>query len=335
MNRISAKILADSVDTRNNRLTSVLLTFPRFILAELNTHRMFSRNSASSRAIPFKKMVKQIEEDPFIPVAWQKDHKGMQGTEYLSTNLKYPASEVGIAKSEWLKARDCSIKTASQLNSKASVSKQLCNRLLEPFMWHTALVSATEWDNFFDLRLPKYFGSHPSWKRLIELKKQDSKKEFSHIPDDIETYSIDKRLATSTSPAEIHIQLLAEAIWNAMEENSPKYLQPGEWHIPYSTNLPEKERIKIAVARVARLSYNNFNGKESILDDVLLHDRLLKSGHMSPFEHIARCMTYEEYTTAIKGQRSFNGTISWFSADSFGWSNNFKGFLQYRYLAEK
>ncbi|MFP4698703.1 MAG: hypothetical protein ACLFMO_08365, partial [Eubacteriales bacterium] len=67
MKKISAEIVADSVDPRGNRITSFLLTFPRFILAELNTHIMFSRNSASSRAIPFEKVVKMVEEDPFMP----------------------------------------------------------------------------------------------------------------------------------------------------------------------------------------------------------------------------------------------------------------------------
>ena len=81
---IQARILADSISERGDRITTYLLTFPRIILAEFNTHRAFSRNSASSRAIPFKKMVESVQTNPFIPIAWQKDHKGMQGTEYLS-----------------------------------------------------------------------------------------------------------------------------------------------------------------------------------------------------------------------------------------------------------
>ena len=72
MKTISAEIVADSIDPRGNRITSVLLTYPRFIHSELLTHRMFSRNSASSRAIPFAKMVKMVQKDPFIPIAWQK-----------------------------------------------------------------------------------------------------------------------------------------------------------------------------------------------------------------------------------------------------------------------
>ena len=176
MKKIEAKIVADSMDKRGNRITSFLLTYPRFIHGEIMTHRMFSRNSASSRAIPFEKMVKQVEEDPFIPIAWQKDHKGMQGTEYITGE-----KAIQNLNNQWLKARNESIKNAQSLSRGAytlevakdeegnnmrgfnlvdipdtSVTKQLCNRLLEPFMWHTVIVSATEFSNFFNLRCPEY-----------------------------------------------------------------------------------------------------------------------------------------------------------------------------------
>ena len=82
------EIVADSINSNNNRLTTFLITYPRIIHSELMTHRVFSRNSASSRAIPFEKMVKMVEDDPFIPIAWQKNHPGMQGTEYLSKTDK-------------------------------------------------------------------------------------------------------------------------------------------------------------------------------------------------------------------------------------------------------
>ena len=85
--RIKAEIIADSLNEQGQRLTTYVITFPRMILAELNTHRVFSKNSASSRAIPFKKMVEMVENDPFIPYAWQKDHKGMQGKEYFSNAI--------------------------------------------------------------------------------------------------------------------------------------------------------------------------------------------------------------------------------------------------------
>ena len=73
MSKISATIVADSLSPQGDRLTSVLVTFPRIILSEINTHRMLSKNTSSSRAIPFKKMVEAVQNDPFIPFAWQKE----------------------------------------------------------------------------------------------------------------------------------------------------------------------------------------------------------------------------------------------------------------------
>ena len=150
----NAQILADSLSPQGDRITTMKITFPRMVLAEFNTHRMFSRNSASSRAIPFKRMVQMVEENPFIPIAWQKDHKGMQGVEYVK--------DEDICKSIWLKGRNEAVTIAKGLNYSndytgvEGVTKQLCNRLLEPFMWHTVIVTATDFSNFFKLRCPEY-----------------------------------------------------------------------------------------------------------------------------------------------------------------------------------
>ena len=149
--KISAEVVADSVDVRGNRLTSLLITFPRIILAEINTHRMLSKNTSSSRAIPFHKMVESVQNDPFVPIAWQKEHSGMQGTEYFIESEAYWNND------KWLNARDNAIKVATLLTND-KVTKQLCNRLLEPFMWTTMLITGSKegWDNFFELRNPVY-----------------------------------------------------------------------------------------------------------------------------------------------------------------------------------
>ena len=84
MTKINAEIVADSLSPQGDRLTSLLITMPRIILSEMNTHRMLSKNTSSSRAIPFNKMVQAVQENPFIPIAWQKYHPGMQGSEYHS-----------------------------------------------------------------------------------------------------------------------------------------------------------------------------------------------------------------------------------------------------------
>ena len=169
-NLISAEILADSLNQFGERLTTFKLVFPRIILAEFNTHRMFNRNSASSRAIPLHKMVKAVEENPFIPIAWQKEHTGMQGDDYIIDE-----KDLRRIKEDWLEARDNAVYSATQLNNGFNikdeegnyvitrpdlrvnrVTKQLCNRLLEPFMYHTVLITATEFKNFFELRTPIY-----------------------------------------------------------------------------------------------------------------------------------------------------------------------------------
>jgi thymidylate synthase ThyX len=144
---IEAEIVADSMNMGGERITTFVLTFPRIILSEFNTHRMFSRNSASSRAIPFAKMVESVTENPFIPVAWQKSHRGMQGSDY------HNEEESKWLVFRWLTARDNAVEQAQTLNG-LNVSKQICNRLLEPFMWQRVICTSTSegLNNFFDLR---------------------------------------------------------------------------------------------------------------------------------------------------------------------------------------
>src|ERR1044072_9346325 len=99
----SVRVLKDSISPVGARLTTMEVTLPRLVLAEFNTHRVFSRNSASSRAIPVEKMLKKIQEDPFIPVYWGKNQKGMQANEELTIE------EQLLAQKEWLVARDYAV----------------------------------------------------------------------------------------------------------------------------------------------------------------------------------------------------------------------------------
>jgi hypothetical protein len=365
MTRIKAEIIADSINPQGDRITTYLLTFPRFILAELNTHRVFSKNSASSRAIPFEKMVKMVQEDPFIPIAWQKDHKGMQGTEYFNTHYSQTNDyNQDIHYGFWMDARDEAIMMATCLHDEG-LTKQLCNRLLEPFMWHTVLLTGTEFENFFELRCPKYeyydmltgnqqfFKSKKDWLQYYNNKPLPKAKHISKIPEnDIEWLQINK------GQAEIHMQALAEAMWDAYNESTPKELKAGEWHIPFGdkiqlahtdydfngiiTNEGINKKLKISTARCARLSYMTFDGKIDYEKDIKLHDTLLESHHMSPFEHCARAMSNEEYQFFIKGKGipdyslgiSSSNPVLTFRKNEEGWCNNFKGFIQYRYLIE-
>lgn len=336
MTKISAKVIADSKNEFGNRITTMIVTFPRFILAELNTHRMMSRNSASSRAIPFEKMLASVENDPFIPIAFQKDHKGMQGTEYFTEQHEIASRTAG-----WLSARTKALEQAKWL-SNLGVTKQLCNRLLEPFMWHTVIITATEWENFFALRCPKYdFNSDIYRSRKDVLKHYPS----PGLEDDTMYW-----LSMNKGQAEIHMMELAEQMWDAYNESTPKELKAGEWHIPFgdgidarfylnldeNKNMSESEwkaidkfKIKIATARCARVSYTVVGEEDKPANyeaDIKLHDRLAESGHWSPFEHSAQAMNKEEY----KNNKIIRGDSTDWIDESYGWSGNFKGFTQYR-----
>lgn len=363
---INAQIVADSINQMGDRITTYLLTYPRFIHAELMTHRMFSRNSASSRAIPFKRMLQMVKEDPFIPIAWQKDHPGMQGIEYWNINDQltgepgvYYYSPFGVAQSDWLNARDNMVEIAKHMNNSAKITKQICNRLLEPFMWHTVLVTAIEYDNFFELRCPKYEFGSVYYKSRIDL--------YNNVNSDIDAWPHEEEnwwRRINKSQAEIHIQALAESMWDAKNESTPKILRAGEWHIPFGDNMDEDKiedllhgpyrasyvrkegdvqqaKIEISTARCARLSYMTFNNEIDYEKDIQLHDRLLLDKHMSPFEHCAKAMNEEEYFSFIKGEVHFENNVDYItiveenpSRKIVGWCNNFKGFIPYRYMIE-
>lgn len=384
MTKISAEIIADSLNEFGDRLTTMIVTFPRIILAEFNTHRVFSRNSASSRAIPFEKMVKSVQENPFIPIAWQKDHKGMQGIDYITDeqNLK-------VIKEDWLNAKDNAIWSATDLhkgfNKKDNfghwlptendefidkVTKQLCNRLLEPFMWHTVIVTSSEWENFFNLRCPQYVDETGNVYR--------SKIDFiNNTLDPTQGWMVDRHstkwFLINKGAAEIHMMQLAECMWDAYNESKPKELKAGEWHIPFSDDLENvglgggmhvqsmthqlqtilERKIKVAVARCARVSYTvvGEEGKEpNYENDIKLHDILAKNGHASPFEHCAKAMNIEDYRSNINGkiklindsdfQTEFSAKTGYTPLsgacenEALGWCRNFKGFIQYRELLE-
>ncbi len=292
-----AKVLADSVSPAGHRLTTLEATFPRFILAEFNTHRVFSRNSASSRAIPVAKQLRRVLDEPYVPVEFGSNQPGMQAGPPLTGSARE------AAETEWLRARDAAVRHVLGLitspqevaghpdlhacldavggslkNPPAewlNVHKQVANRLLEPFMWHTVIVSATTWDNFWNLRC------HPD--------------------------------------AQPEIQLIATKMREALDGSQPEALGEGKWHLPLikESDLVEAasldELVKISIGRCARVSYLTHAGTRDLSADVALYDRLLESGHMSPMEHAARPMTRAEL------ERS-------------QWCGNFEGWVSHRKL---
>lgn len=141
-----AKVILDSVNPYNGiRLVTSELTYPRFIHAEFMTHRMFSRNAASSRAIPSTKMIGMVDQHPAMPVYWGKNKKGMSAAKELDTPTSLEARKV------WLDAKNDAVKWAERLRKLGS-HKQITNRLLEPWKYITVICTATQFSNFFALR---------------------------------------------------------------------------------------------------------------------------------------------------------------------------------------
>ena len=244
------RVERDSITEYGERLTTFVVTLPRIVLAELNTHRMLSKSSASSRAIPVEKQIARLREDPFLPVHWGKNQKGMQAEQELT------GDEIVTATSIWRAAAAASIDYALNLLT-VGVHKQITNRLLEPFMWHTVIISGTEWSNFFHLR--------------------------------------DHR------DAQPEIAKAARMMRDAYNASTPTLLWPNEWHLPFTSSEDSTEYVdrlvKISVGRSARVSYLNHDGKRDLEDDVRLAERVLASGHMAPYEHVARPMTHPERET--------------------------------------
>jgi thymidylate synthase ThyX len=281
-NRPSAKIIADSISEQGRRLTTMEVVMHRFVLAEMNTHRVFSRNSASSRAIPFTKIKDRVDTDPAYPVHWGREQKGMQSGESFSDY------EIEVLKQHWDGARDYASICAEHLHE-SGLHKSLINRLMEPFMWHTAIISSTEWANFFNQRC------HP-----------DAQPEMKAVADAMQR-AYYKSTPKELTYGEWHLPYIDRTDWVTAEAPSD---------VPNAMVLLHKviEIIKrVSVARCARVSYLTHDGIRSHEKDLELYQKLRESGHWSPFEHVA---------TPVRD----TGNRDWYSSNFIGWKQYRKEF---------
>ena len=154
---ITAKVVAHSRVAGAPDLITLQCRYPRFIHAEFMTHRVFSRNASSSRAIPIERMIQDVIDNPAMPVAWGSNKPGMQAGEEL------PHWE--IARDCWLDARDATVERAKEMMN-LGAHKQIVSRLLEPFGHISVVMTATEWKNFFDLRC--HPDADPTMRALAE-----------------------------------------------------------------------------------------------------------------------------------------------------------------------
>lgn len=235
-----ATVIADSISPVGKRITTLELVYPRYIHSEFMTHRMFSRNASSSRATPLKVTLEEVCLDPVFFDYVGVNKAGMIAGEELT------GEELEAFKREWEALGVLVASHVAKMSDTYGIHKQTLNRALEPWSRIRTLVTATEWDNFFALRL---------------------------APD-----------------AQPEIQSLAKAMSKAMSVSKPRATPV---HLPYITDEEFSTEVrgdwwKICAARCARVSYARHDGKPTDREaDLTLANRLLESGHYTPFEHCA------------------------------------------------
>lgn len=279
----SATVVADSVNPDGDRLTTLETTIPKCLVGEFNTHRALSRNSASSRAIPVLKQIRKALADPFIPEQFGSAQAGMQSGPPLE------GARHDYAVQAWTQARDSAVAGALTLlydwtitpaevtsgewevilgvspahadlgaeGRKQVVHKELVNRLLEPFMWTTILVTATDWSNFFALR------DHPDAQPQIA-----------------KAARLMREAMEASEPEELlwgewHLPLLTPAERDSLRDLGPR-----------SRSSEARRLAQFSASRSAGVSYETHQRADQP-KDLERYDKLVAGGHMSPLEHPA------------------------------------------------
>ena len=247
------RVERDSVSPDGKRLTTFVITFPRIILCEVNTHCALSKNTSSSRAIPYARpkgerkpgqpptMREMVLENPYMPMHWGRNEKGMQASTELNPD-EIAKCKKGIEALRTHTVAQCDVLWEYGMH------KQDINRYLEPWAWTTQVITGTEWANFYALRTDRF--AHPAF------------------------------------------QLISRMMFLRMRASVPKPLAVGEWHLPF-TDEEDYARWKISdlkrisVSRTARVSYNTMDGVRDTAKDFDLYDKLIASfpKHMSPTTH--------------------------------------------------
>ena len=269
----TAEVIADSVNLTGDRLTTFVVKFHRYVLPEFNTHRVFSRNFQSSRACPVEKMIISVIEDDVSPLHWGKNQRGMIATQELSEDYQKVARKI------WADAREDMIAYVKEL-VEIGVHKQVANRLLEPFMAITGIITATDYSNFFAQRC------HPDAQPEIQALANKMKAAYD-----------------ASQPFKMTYES-----WHL------PFITPQDRRQTREMDLNEDNQhdllIKISTGRCARVSYLNHDGNRDIQSDIKLHDRLLASNppHLSPFEHCAMAMSDGRYAN-FTGWQSYRNQL--------------------------
>jgi hypothetical protein len=254
-----ARVLADSISPTGDRLTTWVSTYPRNVHAEMLTHKMLSRSSASSRAIPVSKMISNIEADPFVPIWWGANEPGMQAFGEVEDKAG--------AEAWWREGITASIAHARR-GVELGLHKQIVNRIVETGMWITVIYSTTTVSNLYGLRI--HLAAEPHCRKIVTLMKEAQ---------DASTPKVLKE-------GEWHLPLIFDEDWQIASRMGLSSFKEMSDYL-----------VKISVGRVARVSYLTHEGKRDLIEDVKLHDKLIVQVplHASPGEHVAQAMDYPKW----------------------------------------
>ncbi len=292
---IRAAVLAKSI-ANGITITTFLIDFPRFILAELNTHRAVSKNGASSRAIPVAQQIKRVQDNPVVPIHFGLNQAGMSADTEVDENTK----SKGVY--EWLFNANRSV-VGAQILQGMGVHKQVVNRITEPYSFMRMVVTATEWDNFFWLRLHKDADPH-----IAELAR-------------VMLHAYQQTPAVVLTEDCWHTPFFAQGFWSPIVENAH--------------GVTAQEAIEHSMSCCAQTSYRKLDMStektEAIVERLFNGERC----HASPSEHIAQPMLFPtadilSYSPNVYEDPFTNREAT--HVDYLGnfWSNNFKGWHQYR-----
>lgn len=301
---ISAKVIQDSVGPSGKRITTYELENVRFTHAEFLTHRLFSRNSASSRAIPIQTMIALIEKHPAMPIHWGKNQPGMQANEELSPIRKKAAKKI------WLLAMKAAVKFSRGMH-RIGVHKQIANRLTEPFQYMKVVMTTTEDANWFWLR------DHP-----------DAQPEIKEL-------AIQMQIAKDNSvPMEIY-----DGEWHLPYVNRRRIGSQLEYYTDDGVAIGLDDAKAISASCCAQVSYRKSD--DSLEKAKMVFDRLINSEpvHASPVEHQATPIQETvddhvkwEFINVTDAPSTWQDGITHVDRNGRLWSANFQGWIQYRQL---
>lgn len=308
---IQAKVLADSISPEGQRFTTFEVEAPRIILAETNTHHAIVKNCSSTRAITISKAIQQIEENGFEPIYWGKKQTGMSAKEELSE------VRLELAGSYWKQAKRNAIRMVEALDG-IEAHKQIAGRLLEPFQMVKQVLSATDLDNFFNLRI------HP-----------DAQPEILML-----AYKMYKALQASTP-----IQLKAGE-WHlpyvvTTRDNEGKIMYVDSLKEMHYIEYSLEEAQRISASCCAQVSYRNTDDSLEKADTIF--DRLIRADvlHASPFEHLATPIQETRANMSVATSvnipvlpNTWEKGITHFRKDGRFGSGSLAGWISYRHLME-